>query len=45
VIRHNDQEYYGTLKFDDAEFLKTVYAVLNRHIGEPISAIAGLDIR
>lgn len=44
VIRHNDQEYYGTLKFDDAEFLKTVSAVLNRQIGKPISAIGSLDI-
>jgi hypothetical protein len=44
VIHHNDQDYLGNLSFDDEEFLATVCAILNAHIGEPISTIGSLDI-
>jgi hypothetical protein len=44
TIRHRDQDYFGTLSFDDEEFFKKICGILNGHIGEPTSAIGGLDI-
>ena len=44
VIHYKDQDYLGSLSFDDEEFLKTVCDVLNGHVGKPISAIGSLDI-
>jgi hypothetical protein len=44
ITRYNDQEYFGSLSFDDEEFFNQICDILNGHIGEPISAIGGLDI-
>jgi hypothetical protein len=44
IIRYNDQEYFGTLSFDDEEFSHQIWDILKAHIGEPISAIGSLDI-
>jgi hypothetical protein len=44
VIRYNDQDYLGTLSFDDEEFLEAVCKFLGRHTGSSISAIGSLDI-
>jgi hypothetical protein len=44
VIHYNDQDYLGSLSFDDEESLKTVCEVLKGHIGRSISAIGNLDI-
>jgi hypothetical protein len=44
TIAHNDQEYVGTLYFDDEEFSDQIGAILKGHIGEPISTIGSLDI-
>jgi hypothetical protein len=39
------QEYFGSMSFDDEEFLNQICDVLKGcHIGEPISAIGSLDI-
>jgi hypothetical protein len=39
TIAHNDQEYVGTLYFDDEEFSHQISAILMGHIRDPISAI------
>jgi hypothetical protein len=44
TVAHNGQEYFGTLSFDDAEFLDQICAILTAHMGEPISAIGSLVI-
>jgi hypothetical protein len=44
VIHYNDQDYLGSLSFDDEEFLKIVCEVLKGHTGRSISAIGNLDI-
>src|SRR5918994_7954297 len=44
TVAHNDQQYLGTLRFDDEEFCNQISAILMGHIGEPISAIGSLDI-
>jgi hypothetical protein len=44
TVTHNDQEYFGSLSFDDEEFFKRICGILTDHIGEPISAIGSLDI-
>jgi hypothetical protein len=44
VMSYNDQDYVGTLLFQDEEFHKKLCAVLNGHVGSPISAIGSLDI-
>jgi hypothetical protein len=44
VIHYNDQDYLGTLSFDDEEFLTTVCEVMKGHTGRSISAIGNLDI-
>jgi hypothetical protein len=44
VIHHNEQDYVGSLSFDDEEFLKKVCQVLKGHTGRSISAIGSLDI-
>lgn len=44
TIAHNDQDYFGTLSFDDEEFCHKISAILMGHIGEPMSAIGSLDI-
>jgi hypothetical protein len=40
----NDQEYVGSLLFDDQEFLETTYDVLRSHVGCLISEVGSLDI-
>jgi hypothetical protein len=44
IMRYNDQDYYGSLFFDDWSFLKQFSEILARNIGLPISAIGSLDI-
>jgi len=44
VMRHNRQEYFGALYFDDEEFLLTVVALLRKSIGRPVAEIGGIDI-
>lgn len=44
TVTHNDQEYFGTLSFDDEAFFHQFCDILKGHIGEPISAIGSLDI-
>jgi hypothetical protein len=44
VMAHHDQEYFGSLSFDDAEFFNQLCTILNGQIGSAISAIGNLDI-
>jgi hypothetical protein len=44
VMRHNDQDYYGSMFFDDGIFFTRLLDTLRRHIGSPISEIGSLDI-
>jgi type IV secretory pathway ATPase VirB11/archaellum biosynthesis ATPase len=44
VIHYNDQDYLGTLSFDDEEFLETVCEVLKSHTGRSISTIGSLYV-
>jgi hypothetical protein len=44
TIRHRDQDYFGTLSFDDEEFSNQIFDILSGHIGEPISAVGSLDM-
>ena len=44
TVAHNDQDYFGSLSFDDEEFCNQISGILMGHIGEPISAIGSLDI-
>jgi hypothetical protein len=41
---HNDQDYFGSLSFDEEQSFKRSAPFLMGHIGEPISAIGSLDI-
>lgn len=43
-VAHGDQDYFGSLSFDDEDFSNYIFDILNSHIGEPISAIGSLDI-
>jgi hypothetical protein len=43
-MEHSGQDYFGSLSFDDEEFFHTICAILNGHIGKPISAIGSIDI-
>ena len=44
IIHYNDQDYLGTLAFDDEEFLRRVCEVLKGPTGVSISAIGSLVI-
>jgi hypothetical protein len=44
VMAHHDQEYFGSLSFDDEAFVNELCAILNGQIGSAISAIGSLDI-
>ena len=44
VMRHNDQDYYGSMFFDDGTFLLQLLETLRKHIGSPFSEIGSLDI-
>jgi hypothetical protein len=44
VMHYNNQDYFGTLFFDDEKFLQKLCGILNAHTGEPISAIGSLDV-
>ena len=44
IMRYNDQDYYGSLFFDDSGFLNQFSETLSRHIGLLISEIGSLDI-
>jgi hypothetical protein len=45
VMNLNNQEYVGTLHFDEERFLETISHTLAAHIGQPLSEIGSLDIR
>jgi hypothetical protein len=44
VMRYDNQDYYGTMFFDDGAFLIKLLPLLREHIGSPISKIGSLDI-
>jgi hypothetical protein len=44
VIRHGNEDYVGSLFFNDEEFLQKICRMLNDHIGLSISEIGSLDI-
>jgi len=44
VIRYDDEDYLGSLFFDDEEFLPKICSILNDHMGLSISEIGNLDI-
>jgi hypothetical protein len=44
IMHHNEQDYVGSLSFDDEKFLETVCKLLKGQIGKSISAIGNLDI-
>ena len=44
IMHHNEQDYVGSLSFDDEEFLRTVCEVLKGQTGVSISAIGSLVI-
>jgi hypothetical protein len=44
TVAHGDQDYFGSLSFDDEDFSKHIFDILTSHIGEPISAVGSLDI-
>jgi hypothetical protein len=43
IMRYNEQNYYGSLFFDDWGMLNKFSETLRRHIGLPISEIGSLD--
>ena len=45
VMSFNNQDYIGTLHFDEARFLETISHLFAAHIGQPLSEIGSLDIR
>ena len=45
VMNFNNQEYVGTLNFDEEGFLENIFRTLAAHIGRPLSEIGSLDIR
>ena len=45
VMAFNNQEYVGTLHFDEERFLENISHTLAAHIGQPLSEIGSLDIR
>jgi hypothetical protein len=44
VIRHQGFRYMGALGFDDPAFCRTIYDLLNSHIGLSIQEIGDLDL-
>src|SRR5688572_3476290 len=44
VMTHNEQDYFGTLVFEDEESHKRICAVFTENIGSAISAIGSVDI-
>jgi hypothetical protein len=44
VIEWNDQEYFASVYFDDADFMETVFKLLQDSIGHPMTEIGSLDI-
>jgi hypothetical protein len=45
TVAHRDQDYFGSLSFDDEDFSNQMFDIFKSHIGEPISTIASLDVR
>lgn len=44
VMSYNDDDYLGTLLFEDEEFHDRICAVFTENIGSTISAIGSIDI-
>jgi hypothetical protein len=44
IMRHEGQEYVGTLLFEDPIFCHEIYRLLIEHCGEPIQQIAEMDL-
>jgi hypothetical protein len=44
VMRLNDQDYFGSLLFDDLTFFAQILELLRRHIGLSIAEIGNLII-
>ncbi len=44
VIQWNHQEYFGSLYFDEEDFLQEIVALLRNCLGRPIAEIGSLDI-
>lgn len=43
IMRWNDQDYFGSLFFDDSSFLNQIVEILRQHIGSTISEIGSLN--
>ena len=43
-IAWNDQDYLGSLFFDELNFFNQIVAILRQHIGSPIAEIGSLNI-
>ena len=43
IMRWNDQDYLGSLFFDDLNFRNQIVAILRQHIGSSISEIGSLN--
>jgi hypothetical protein len=44
VIQWNDEEYFGSLYFEDEAFMQRVVIVLRDRINRPISEIGSIDM-
>ena len=44
IIRYNNEDYLGSLYFDDEDFLTEICDLLQSYIGRRISEIGSLDI-
>jgi hypothetical protein len=44
VIQWNNQEYFGSLYFDDETFMQEVVKILRDHIDRPIGEIGSVDV-
>jgi hypothetical protein len=44
VMEWNHQEYFGSLYFDDEEFMQSIVRLLQSQIGHPIAEIGSLEV-
>ena len=44
VMHWNNQDYFGSLFFDDLSFLEQFCELLRRHVGLPIAEIGNLEL-
>jgi hypothetical protein len=43
IMRWNDQDYFGSLFFDDSAFFNQIVGILRQHVGSTVSEIGSLN--